>query len=49
MIKVIIVLGILLIGVAAYLFLLSASRLNREAEEMYDNDLKDLKKQGVIK
>lgn len=49
MIKTIIVLTILLIGVAAYLFLLGASRLNREAEEMYDNDLKELKRQGIIK
>lgn len=49
MIKIIIVLAILLIAVAIYLFLLGSSRLNREAEKMYDNDLKDLKKQGIIK
>lgn len=49
MIKVIIVLVILLIGVAAYLFLLGASRIEREAEDTYDNDLKELKRQGIIK
>lgn len=48
MIWIIFALLVIFTGVAAYLFILSASRLYKEAEDMYDL-FKELKKQGVIK
>lgn len=41
MIWIIFALLVLVTGVVAYLFILSVSRLYKEAENMYDNDLKD--------